>query len=212
MPRTMTAAMATALSAEVLYPALLCQMNFSNANVNVWSGLGNVVWNGNTYTGLGDFAGISTISEDSTVEAKNVTLELSGVPLNIISVEAQQDLYLAMYDLNILQPCQIWLALRYANGAIISDPILSYKGFMDKPDIDIQPETMSLSISLENILVDLNRPSERRYTADDQKMDMPYLTAKYGLSANTVDNAFNFVAGLQEDTVYWGVTPKSNNS
>lgn len=208
----MTAAMATALAAPVLYPALLCQMNFANSNVNVWSGLGNVAWNGNTYTGLGDFAGISTISEDSTVEAKNVTLDLSGVPLNIISTETTQDLYLALYELNVLQPCQIYLALRYANGAIISDPILSYRGMMDKGTIDIGATTMSLSISLENILVDLNRPSERRFTADDQKMDMPYLTAKYGLSANTVDNAFNFVAGLQEQTVYWGVTPKSTNN
>ena len=80
MPRTMTTAMATALCAPVVRMAILASLQLGDNTIYVWTGLGPMTWNGITFQGVGSFGDISAISEDSNVEARNVTISLSGIP------------------------------------------------------------------------------------------------------------------------------------
>jgi len=83
---------------------------------------------------------------------------------------------------------------------------------MDQPSIEDDGKTCSISISCENVLVDLNRPCYRRYTNDDQQIDIQATLTRLGLSSSTVDTGFRWVAGLQEQITFWGTMPSSINN
>jgi hypothetical protein len=61
-------------------------------------------------------------------------------------------------------------------------------------------------------LVDLNRPCYRRYTVDDQQMDLAATLTALGLPGTTIDTIFRFVPGLQEMVTFWGTSPSSINN
>src|SRR5579859_6702794 len=187
MPRVMSTAMATALCAPVLRPAMLVSLQFAASTVYVWSGVGPFTWSGMTFVGVGDLGNIVTMSEGSTVEAQNVTIELSGIPSDMMTE--------VLTETRILGTVNIWLALFDANGVVIPDPILSYQGKMDKPEIDDSGDKCTCSISVENVLVDLNRAVYRRYTAQDHQSDLAVTLTRLGLPLTTVDTGFRFVPG-----------------
>ena len=192
MPRAMTTAVAEALCASVVRPALLVMMEFAASTGYAWTGLGPFTWDGMTFQGVGDLGNISAMSEDSTVEAKGVTIELSGIPSDMMTE--------VLTETRVLGTVKIWLALFDDAGALIPDPILSYQGKMDAPSLEDGGEACTAQITVENILVDLNRACYRRYTNEDQQMDHPG------------DTGFQYVAGLQEQITFWGRSPSSVNN
>jgi hypothetical protein len=204
MPRIMTSAMATALSAPVVRLALLASLQFGDNTVYLWTGLGPATWSGMTFQGVGSFADISPMSEDSNVEAKNVTISLSGIPSSLM--------FEVLNETRILRTANIWLALYDSTGALISTPILSYSGKMDAPEMLDDGKTCTCTISLENVLVDLNREVFRRFTDEDQQMDLAVTLTRLGLPSTTIDTGFSHVAGLQEQITFWGRTPNSVNN
>lgn len=204
MPRLLTTAMQAALCAPVLRPALLASLQFADQSVFVWSGIGPITWSGNTYQGVGSLGSISTISEDSTIEAKNVTFELSGIPSNLVSE--------VLWETRLLYNAQAYFALWDDSGNLIPSPVLSYQGKMDQPSISDDGKTCTISISCENVLVDLNRPCYRRYTNDDQQIDLQATLTRLNLPSTTVDTGFRWVAGLQEQITFWGTMPSSINN
>jgi len=204
MPRTLTPAMVTALCSPTKRVALLCQMQFGDNTVACWSGIGPLTWNSITFTGVGGLASVSTISEDSTVEAQSVSISLTGIPSTLMSE--------ILYEVRVLGTVSIWLALFDNTGTLISTPVCSYQGKMDVPSIEDNGQTCTVSISLENVLVDLNRPCFRRYTNDDQQIDLAATLTRLSLSPTTVDTGFRFVPGVQELISFWGKSPSATDN
>jgi hypothetical protein len=196
--------MANALSAPVVRLQVLSSLQFGDNTVYPWTGLGPMTWNGMTFQGVGTFADISEISEDSNVEAKNVTISLSGIPSDMMAE--------VLTETRILRTANIWLALYDDTETLIPTPLLSYQGKMDAPEMDDDGKTCTCSISLENVLVDLNREVYRRYTDADQQMDLAATLTRLGLPSTTIDTGFTHVAGLQEQITFWGTTPSSVNN
>ena len=48
-----------ALDDDVIYPALLAVIEFNSGFLYLWTGYGDLVYDGNTYTGTGDLGGVS---------------------------------------------------------------------------------------------------------------------------------------------------------
>jgi hypothetical protein len=201
----MTPAVATALCAPYVRIALLASMQFASSTEYVWTGIGPFAWNGMTFQGVGDMGSVSTISEDSNVEAKGITIELNGIsPNNLTNV---------LSETRILGLVQIWLAVfDPVTGVLISDPVMIYQGKMDEPATNDGAETCICDINVENALVDLNRPCYRRYTNDDQQLDLAATLTRLGLPATTLDTGMRFVPGLQERVTFWGTSPSSINN
>jgi len=204
MPRLMTPAMIAALTSSDVRLALFVQLTFGDNTYYLWSGIGNMTWNGMTFTGVGTLGAVSEISEDSDVEAKNVVVSLSGIPSALVLEVA--------YEVRLLGTCNIWMACYNADGSLIADPILSYQGKMDAPEMTDDGQHCTVSISLENVLVDLNRPCYRRFTADDQQMDLADTLTRLHLPSTTVDTGFSHVPGLIERVTFWGRMPSSVNN
>jgi hypothetical protein len=183
MSRGITSALNTEFTATELEPFFAVDMAFDGGNFRVWTGFGSITVDGETYVGGGDILNISEISETGTVQANGVTIGLSGLNSALIAsalTETYQGRSVKIY----------FGAL--SNGAVVADPYIVFSGRMDVMTIDDAGETSSIAITAESRLIDLDRSRERRYTAEDQKIDFPD------------DLGLNFIADLQDKQILWG--------
>lgn len=191
MPRDMPSALQAAIDSGGIQPGIFLEAHFRSGPIYVWTGFGTIVWGGRSWIGIGSLGGISPIEEGSTVQARNVTLTLSGInPVFLTAV---------LSEFQTGAPSVIYFGL-FAGNALLADPLVSWAGRMDKPIIDVSAETVSISIGCENRLVEMNTAVIRRYTNDDQQLDFPG------------DRGLEFVQGIQEVTIYFGATPNSTNN
>src|ERR1700683_3167224 len=115
MPRDMTAAYLAAIQSGILRPVLFVEATFTSGPIYVWSGIGTIVWGGNTWVGIGNLGSISTIEEGSAVSAKGITLTLSGSdPTLLTGVTAEFQVGL---------PALVWLGVYDENGVLIGNPV-----------------------------------------------------------------------------------------
>lgn len=184
MSRSMTVAMAEALAAEVARPVLFFEGAFATGTVRLWTGTDATVWAGQTWAGLGTLVGVSNVEEGEAIEARSVTVTLSGVPSGLVSAalgEARQGL-----------PGKVWLGLLDEDGALIPDPVPMFAGRLDVPSISDGQDTCVISISYESRLIDLNRPREVRYTHEMQQQLHPG------------DRGLEYVTSIQDRKITWG--------
>lgn len=165
MPRPLTSGMLAQLTAPHIKPVLFVQMQFSSQTMYMWSGIGNLQWNNQTWIGLGTLGTISTIEESSEIKATNVTFTLSGI--------AQDMLRHVLTEVRQGYPVTLWFGSLGDNNNVIADPLQIYAGRIDAPSIDEGAPTATISIATENRLIDLQRSRERRYTDQDQQIDHP---------------------------------------
>ncbi|MBZ5621447.1 MAG: hypothetical protein LAQ69_22385 [Acidobacteriia bacterium] len=191
MPRVMSSAMLAAIQAPLLRPALFVQIGFASATVYIWSGIGDVSWNGQTWKGLGALLGVPAVEDGVTVQARGTVLSLSGLDAAILGD--------CMGDFQLGLPVLIYLGLYDGAGGLIPDPIEIWSGRTDRPALDLDGATSGVQIACENRLIDMNVAVDRRYTQQDQQMTWPG------------DLGMQFVDSVQERLIYWGVALNSTN-
>lgn len=186
MARDLTSALATGIQASVVRPVLFFEGQFAGDQwVRVWSGIGSRTWNSVDWTGIGNLGAISEIEETDEIRAAGITVELSGVPSDMIS--------LALQSVQQNKPGRVYFALFDGEtDDLVADPYLSFEGRLDVAEIDEGADTAKISVKYENRLIDLERPRERRYTHEDQQLDYPG------------DRGFEFVPALQDAQITWG--------
>jgi hypothetical protein len=193
MPRPdVTPQFLAAIQSPYVKPAIFVQITFSNGPLNLWSGVGTISANGAIWTGVGQLGNISNIEEGTNVQARGISLTLSGIDPTLLS-ELINDYELGAQVL-------VYLGLFDQNNALIPNPILSWAGRTDQPTLIVNGDTATLTVQCENRLVDMNVSVERRYTSDDQQIDYPG------------DLGFAFVTAIQSQTIYWGRHPSNNNN
>ncbi len=181
MPRDITAAFLTEINAGRLFPALLARLYFDAGTEYVWTGTRPLVWNGNTYQGLGGFVGISKIEESQLVKANGMTLVLSGIPQSRISESLSEPYTNRRFEID--------LAVLDTSGAVIPSPYTLYAGFMDVMEGTENGDNSSIALSVENELLTLFKPTFSVYTNEDQHKLYP------------ADDGFEFVPFLQDKEV-----------
>lgn len=184
MARNLAAAALGEVLAQVKTVVLFFEGVFASGTVRLWSGFGDIAWNGQTWTGIGDLGGVSPILETADVQANGVRVTLSGIPAASIS--------LALQEARRGQSGTLWLAFLDAAGTVVADPYMAFSGRLDQPQIEDGGTTATISIAYENRLIDLERPRERRFDHQDQQIDHPG------------DRGFEYVASIQEWNGKWG--------
>lgn len=166
MARALTAAMISAITAGTVKPVLIAKIGTSSADVNVWTGVGDLNFQSEIYSGIGNFGGVSPVEETSELRAAGLNFSLSGVPSSLIAT--------ALGNIRYGRPAILWLGLiDTATGALVADPYKMFTGLTDVPTIDEGPDTSVITISAENRLIDLERARVRRYTPEDQNIGYP---------------------------------------
>ena len=183
MSRGVTTALNTELTATELQPFFAVELDFSSGILYLWTGYGDITFGGNTYNGGGDVLNITGVSETSEIRADGITIGLTGISSSLIA-SALTESYQG-------RNCKVYLGA-ISSGAVVADPYAVFSGRMDVMTIDDSGETCDMVIQAENRLVDLDRPRNRRYTSEDQKIDYPN------------DKGLEFVADLQDKQIIWG--------
>ena len=188
MARSITTAFNNALTSQVVRPLLAVELEFSTGTLRFWNGYGDLTMtaggSSNTFTGLGDLMGVSAVSESDQVEAIGATLSLTGIKSSLISAALS-----ANYT---NRNASIFLGVFDASKNVISDVYTLFKGKMDIMKIDEGAESATIVLNLENRLIALDRPKERRYTHEDQQLSF------------SGDLGFEFVPDLQDKEIIWG--------
>lgn len=184
MPRNLTAGTLAQLTQGRVYPAFFAEIDFASGPVYLWSGIGTVSWNAQSWIGVGTLGKIAPMTEDVAVAATGCTLSLSGIPGSLISD--------ALLECRQGKAVKLWLGFLDSSGNVIVDPAQAFAGLMDVPTAEDSGDTCTIAITVESRLIDLNRSRERDYTQADQQIDYPG------------DNGFEFVPAVQDWNGVWG--------
>jgi hypothetical protein len=168
---------------------LFLEVAFSNETLWLWSGIGPTssagpAWDpaatfpyGQTFLGMGWLGRIESVPQNSELTAENITLTLSGIPVELLGD--------VVNSVRLSGTASLWVGF-FSNGALLADPLAVWTGALDVPTVEDGAETCSLSITVENALLALNLASNRRFTTLDQQLDYPG------------DTGFDFVSAMQD--------------
>lgn len=188
MPRSMSAGMLAAFQANQLNPAIFIQAQFKTGIVYLWSGLGTISWNSQSWIGIGSLISVSVVEEGATTDAKGISISLSGVNNSLLAD--------ALQEFQVGSPVVVYLGLFGGTPlALLTDPVISWAGQLDQPIIDVGADTAIITINAESRMILHNVSVVRRYTQDDQVIDFPG------------DTGFQFVNSIVNQNLYWGRTP-----
>lgn len=181
--RDLTSGMVTEVTAERLDPILLAHFAFDSGDVRMWTGVGTLTWDSETWLGGGDLIGVDPAEETADLAAAGASFTLSGVPSSLIATALAED-----YQ---ERPATMWLACLDGTGAVVADPYALLAARMDVMVIDEGPDTSAITIRVENRLIDLEVARERHYTSADQQ------------EAFAGDTLFDMVPALQDAEIIW---------
>jgi hypothetical protein len=186
--RTLTSGMLGVTTADVVRPAYFVRMVFDSSEspnvLNLWSGVGDLTYGGNTYLGVGDLLSISQITETADIQATGINVSLTGIKSSFIAIAKDHE-----YQGRALT---VSLGAFDTSGSLIADPVIVFSGFMDTMTISESGQHSSINIAVENKLIAFERSKVRRYTAEDQKIDHP------------TDKGFEFVTAIVQKEIIWG--------
>lgn len=163
MPRNLTSPMLAAIGSSSFSPCYLLDLQLVSGTDYAWSGIGSVFWNGNTYAGVGSFGSVGDVSESCEANADGTTVGLSGIDSTLLND--------TLNDIQQGAPATLWLALFSAGTILTAYPL--FGGTVDKPTVGIGPDTLSIALNLETKMANMQRPTNRRYTAADQRNYFP---------------------------------------
>jgi len=184
MSRTVHPDVLAELDQSSVSQIIMVDLDFPAGMVYAHSAVGDIVFNGNTYLGVGDLGGISEIEESGELQAWGVQLELNGLNPALVSIALQEHIQgrAALLRVAFLNPDTL---------QIIGEPIGPWTGRMDTLDGQIG-EKNTLTLSIENRLADWERPRTVRYTNAEQQAQYPG------------DLGFEFVSEMPNKELVWG--------
>ncbi len=180
MARSITAGMTTIINSGIIEPITLVKIGSASGDVNLFSGYGTIVYDGDTYTGAGQLMGVSEVTETSDLMSTGWSGQLTGIPSTLIAT--------FLGDFRQGKDCRVYYGA-LQNGSLVADPIQTFRGKTDQAEISDSGETSTITVHAESRLADLKKAPVRRNTPEDQKIDFPS------------DTGFDNVAALQNKPI-----------
>ena len=182
MSRELSSAVTSALDDEVLRPFFAVEMLFDcDETLRLWTGIGTLVYDGNSWYGTGSILQVDSVEETSEVAVKGATLTLSGVPETVLSLALSEpyqgrvcNIYLGMFTLgSLLQEGGDYILLEDGSRITLENGSTSlteiFSGYMDQMNIEEAPDSSTIQLTVENKLIDLERSRVARFTSGFQK-------------------------------------------
>lgn len=183
MGRDMTAAFEAELSADKIIPIWLVEASFDSGTLYLWSGSGELSWNGQTWLGAPTLGAFGSITETSDMKVSGVDIVLNGLDTTVISLALGEDVK--------YRNAKLRLGFLDSNLDIILDPIPILSGDMQYFTIKRSDTTAVVALRIESRLVRSQVPRTRKYNPFDQQRFYP------------TDLGFNFVSLIQDRKPRW---------
>ena len=169
-------------SHQSLFIALKAE--FDTDDILVWSGNDDIAINSETYTGAGTLLTISGVDEVREIKSEGISVSLSGMDKTVLSY--------ALTENYQNRPISLFLGFLMGGSNEVAGTITIFKGRMTNLTVNDTPEGATINVDAENRLVDLERPSNFRYTAESQEFLF------------SGDTGFNRMQQLVDKQVTWG--------
>jgi hypothetical protein len=160
------ATLAAAFNSGTLIPFFMATLQFKTSIQRVWSGVGTIVVDGQTFVGVGSFAEVGSIAESIEVQAQGTYVKLSGID-PVLMGESLDDIQSGLQVL-------LWIGAMDVTGAILGNPYQIFGGIIDKPSISMGVDAISITLNLESKVIDFARASSTKYTSADQRSVYPH--------------------------------------
>jgi len=194
-----------AINSDVIYPFFAIELLFDGDEVmRLWTGLGTLVYNEQNWYGTGNLLTFDVVEETSEIAAKGATVTLSGVPSEVLSLALsepyqgrQANIYFGTYvKASLLTESSNYILYEDGGKIMLEEGLTSlteiFAGYMDQMNIEEGADSSTIQLSIENKLIDLERPRTSRFTSAYQKSLFPN------------DLGLDFVEDLQTKELYWG--------
>lgn len=205
MSRDVTQTTLDLLDDSVIYPFFAIELLFDGDEVlRLWTGVGTLVYQDVSWYGTGNLLQIDTIEETSEIAAKGATVTLSGVPSEVLSLALtepyqgrQAKIYFGTFSRGVLlQEDAAYILFEDGSKVVLDDRKTDlteiFAGYMDQMNIEEAEGGSTVQLTIENKLIDLERPRTARFTNAYQKYLYPN------------DKGLEFVEDLQTKELFWG--------
>ena len=184
MARTLVQALQDELNASSLSPFYALEFVFDSGTLRLWTGLGELTANGEVWTGGAGVISISTSSETVDLSANSVQVGLNGLDQSVLAISLLENYR--------NRPFRLYFGCINNQNQVVSQMYQLFAGRMDVMAIEDSGSTANIILTVENALVDLERPRIRVLTDEEQKSRFPG------------DNSLSQVALLQDRQISWG--------
>ena len=131
---------------------------------------------------MGGISSITSSEESIDLKSTSLTVELNGIDSSYIA--------LVLSELYYGREATLGLATLDANYRVVGEPLILFKGFMSILSISLDSST-KISVEIESILADWERPRVRRYNSGTQELVDP------------TDRGFDNVSDIISKTIVW---------
>jgi len=157
---------------------------FDTDDILVWTGKDDLVISSETYTGAGTLLSIGGVEETRELKSAGLTVSLSGMDATVLDyalTENYQNRFLTLF-------------MGYLMGGSneVAGTIVLFRGRMTTLTIADDPNGSTITIDAENRLIDLDRPSNLRYTKESQEF------------LYTGDTGLDRINQIQDKEIVWG--------
>lgn len=184
MARSLPAALSTEFAADQLKPFYAVELSFDSGVLRFWTGLGEITANSVVFDGAGMVLGISSPNEGMDLSANGITISFGGLDSSIVAVVLTQN-YRG-------RSAKVFIGALDETNQPVSDLYQVFAGRMDIMSIEEDGQTATVIISVENVLIDLERPRSRKLTDEEQR-------ARFN-----DDPSLSKIAKLQDRQISWG--------
>ena len=187
--RAIEEALADAVTAPLVFPFAAIDLMFDTAPLYLWTGVGPLSLNDETYLGAGTLLALSLVEETTQLKAAGMDITLSGQAAGLISLALQEK-----YSGRTVRA--YFGALNTQTQAVIGGQQL-FVGFMDQMVIEQDEEDIAegggttIVLHADHEFTRLETRREPRYTSESQR----------GRYAG--DTFFDYVTWLQDREILW---------
>jgi len=189
MSRSINVQTLEALKENVIRPFLALEVDWPNTDSNiplrVWTGWGDIVFEGVSWAGLGHLLQINPIEENASLAVRGLRMKLDGLDSTILDFVIGTDFQ--------GRDVQLYFGVMNEDATIIGQPISVFTGYLDAATISESSTGSLVEVTAENKILDFQRAGRHRYTVQDQ-------VSRTGVQ----DKCFEFLPLMGTTSVAWG--------
>tara|TARA_R100000329_G_C7596541_1_gene211543 strand:+ start:248 stop:835 length:588 start_codon:yes stop_codon:yes gene_type:complete len=191
MARSIGSSFDTQISSNSVRPFFAFKIGYSTDQLRIWTGYHTITIDSEDYIGGANLIDLDSVNESADLKATGIAIGLSGLDSSILSS--------AISQVANGVPAELYFGVLTTTGSgasasttVVDTPYLLFEGFLDEINIADTGATSDITFTIENKMVMLEKPIDRRYTDQDQK----------NLFAG--DKGLEFVADIQLKAIAWG--------
>lgn len=184
MTRGIDALQQAGTSGKRVAALFFARLVFPTTPMYVHNGIGPIIFGGNTYTGIYDYAIFDSVEETIENRPADIKIGIQRVPVSAIDPVINEKYH--------GKPAYLYYSAADAAGQPVSTPFEIFRGTMDKINLNVTAEGITYLLTCKNIMSNWDRTKTRRITDAEQQRRYPG------------DTAYRHLAGNEDKQVSWG--------